>query len=162
MQKADKKEIFLLAIVCTILIFGGLALIYCPAPRFSESENRLLADRPCFTWGALKEGSYTAAWERYAAERMIARRAMRGVHAATELALGKCEVSNVLLCRDGSLANRLNVNERIYQKNLTAIAKLNTKVRKGAYGCHCASPYRCAHRCTSLPLSKKRKQYTLP
>lgn len=163
MPKANKNEFFLLAVVCCLLSFGGISLIFCPAPRFSASENRLLADRPCFTWGALKEGSYTAAWERYAAERMIARRAMRGVHAATELALGKCEVSNVLLCRDGSLANRLNVNERIYQKNLTAIAKLNTKVREGERELTVAiAPRRIDARTDVLPFLYQKSENSKP
>lgn len=109
------------------LILGGLLLLLFPAPRFSESENRLLAERPTFTWKDLRDGTYTEGFSTYASERMPGRRFMRSVRAATDLALGKREVSEVLLCRDGSLAKRVGTNERIYQKNRRAIAILKEK-----------------------------------
>lgn len=127
MRKATGYEIFLLTITCGFLVLGGLLLLFFPAPRFSESENRLLAEKPVFTWQSFCDGSYTRGFDTYTAERMAGRRLMRGVHAATELALGKCETGNVLFCRDGSLTKRVVANERIYQKNLKTLKKLAVK-----------------------------------
>lgn len=129
MEKANKSEIFLLTVACGFLALGGLLLLLFPAPRFSECENRLLAEKPIFTWEGLFDGSYTEGFGTYASERMPGRRFMRGVRAATDLALGKREVSEVMLCRDGSLAKRVGVNPRIYEKNLKEIAKLQQAAR---------------------------------
>ena len=124
MKKARKNDTVLLFSAGTLLFLGGLSLLLFPAPRFSATENRLLAESPPFSLASLADGSYTAAWERYAAERVGGRRLMRGVHARAELLLGKQQTSEVLVCRDGSLTKRLCINERIYQKNLSGIKKL--------------------------------------
>ncbi len=153
MKKSTKKDAVLLLFAGTLLFCGGLSLLFFPTTRFSEAENRLLAEKPQFSMAALRDGSYTAAWEHYAAERMVGRRLMRGVHAATEVALGKCEVSHVLLCRDGSLTKRLTVNERIYQKNLNALTALNAKAKEAGTDLTIAiAPRRIDTRTDVLPL----------
>lgn len=163
MKKAIKKDIVLLFFTGALLFCGGFCLLFFPTPRFSATENRLLSEKPQFSFAALRDGSYTAAWERYAAERMPCRRAMRGVHAATELALGKCEVSNVLLCRDGSLTKRLGVNERIYQKSLNAIAKLNTKLKENGNDLTVAiAPRRIDARADVLPFLYQQGESRAP
>ncbi|MBQ8341858.1 MAG: hypothetical protein IJY22_05735 [Clostridia bacterium] len=55
---------------------------------------------------------------------MPARWALRQLRALCQLLEGKCEVGNVLLCRDGSLAKRISVNERALGQNLSALQKL--------------------------------------
>lgn len=123
MEKIRKKDLLLLIGVCAFLALGGLSLLLFPAPRYSATENRMLAEKPKFSLTSLANGSYTAAWESYTAERIAGRRVMRGAHAALELMLGKGEANGVILCRDGSLSKRLTVNEHVYRKNLKAIAK---------------------------------------
>lgn len=132
MKKNSKKDIFLLTVLCGLLACGGLSLLLFPAPRFSEQENRILAAKPDFSWQELKDGSYTVAWERYTAERMRGRGILRHLHAATELMLGKCEVGNVLFCKDGSLAKRLDSGERILQKNLKTLTGLGSSCQAQA------------------------------
>jgi len=127
MKKSKKKDMILLLVTGALLSLGGLSLLLFPAPRFSAGENRLLAEKPSFSFAALADGSYTAAWERYAAERVVGRRWMRGIHAVSELALGKCQTGGVLYCRDGSLTRRLSVNTHTYRKNLTGIEKLSQR-----------------------------------
>ena len=128
MKKARKKDTLLLLFAGVLLFWGGLSLLLFPAPRFSATENRWLAEKPKFSFEALWGGSYTAAWERYAAERVAGRRLMRGVHARCELALGKCQTDEVLVCSDKSLTKRLTAgNARSLQKNLSGIAKLSEK-----------------------------------
>ena len=124
MKKASKKDMILLFFAGALLFFGGLSLLFFPAPRFSQFENRLLAEKPSFSFASLADGSYTAAWESYTAERVAGRRLLRGVHAVCELSLGKCQTGEVLYCRDGSLTKRLRTNPHSYQKNLTGIKKL--------------------------------------
>ncbi len=162
-KKAIKKDMVLLFFAGTLLFCGGLSLLFFPTARFSEAENRLLAEKPQFSMAALRDGSYTAAWEHYAAERMVGRRLMRGVHAATEVALGKCEVSNVLLCRDGSLTKRLDANERIYQKNLNAISALSAAAEKNGSTLTVAiAPRRIDARTDVLPYLYRQSKSNVP
>lgn len=163
MKKSTKKDAVLLLFAGTLLFCGGLSLLFFPTVRFSEAENRLLAEKPQFSMAALRDGSYTAAWEHYAAERMVGRRLMRGVHATVELALGKCEVSNVLLCRDGSLTKRLTVNERIYQKNLNAISALTATAEKNGSTLTVAiAPRRIDARADVLPSLYRQSESNVP
>ena len=127
MKKIKRADLVLLRVTGALLLFGTFSLLLFPAPRFSAEENRYLAPRPDFSWRALANGSYTAAWESYTAERMPYRGLLRDLHAMGELALGKREVGGVMLCRDGSLARRLTVNERAYRKNLAALTRLSER-----------------------------------
>ncbi len=130
MKKEEIVDGACLLLIAACLLLGGVSLLFFPAPRFSESENRLLAEKPRFTWQSLTNGSYTAAWESYASERMRGRHLMRGVYAATELGLGKREVNDVILGTDGSLTKRLTANARIYHKNLDTVSKFSAKAEE--------------------------------
>ena len=163
MEKTRKKDLILLIGVCALLTFGGISLLFFPAPRFSAGENRMLAEKPKFSLTALANGSYTASWESYTAERLAGRRVMRGVHAALELMLGKGEANGVLLCRDGSLSRRLTVNERIYEKNLKAIAK--HKALANAHGMEltvAVAPRRMDARDAVLPMLYRAHEDLVP
>lgn len=130
MKKEAIADGIWLLLMAAFLLFGGISLLLFPAPCFSARENRMLAEKPHFTWQSLTNGSYTAAWESYTAERMRGRDLMRGVHAATELGLGKREVNDVILGTDGSLTKRLTVNPRIYRKNLDTVSKFSEKAKQ--------------------------------
>ncbi|MBQ9801773.1 MAG: hypothetical protein IJW51_01710 [Clostridia bacterium] len=152
MEKTSKKDMLLLAVLCGLLAFGGLSLLLFPAPRFSAQENRFLAEKPDFSWQELQNGSYTAAWERYTAERIRGRGLLRSLHAATELTLGKCEAGNVIFCKDGSLAKRLDSGERILQKNLKILTGLESSCRAQALPLTVAvAPRRIDARAAALP-----------
>lgn len=127
MQKSKKRgrsDKALLSVTAFFLAGGFLALSFFPTPRFSAAENRFLAELPPFSVSALADGSYTAALDTYATERFPARLTLRQARALCQLAEGKCEVGGVLLCRDGSLARRMTVNDRAFAQNLTAIQKI--------------------------------------
>ncbi len=152
MEKVKKNDMVLLVITFILLALGGISLLCFPAPRYSACENRLLAEKPIFTWQTLADGTYTAAWDTYAAERMAGRQVMRGVRAATELSLGKCEVGYVMLCTDGSLTKRLAVNDRIYRKNLNTISKISAQAAEsGVLLTVAVAPRRIDARTDSLP-----------
>ncbi|MBE6604564.1 MAG: hypothetical protein E7639_02520 [Ruminococcaceae bacterium] len=126
MKKQKTNEILLPLAVSAVLALGGLALWLFPVPRFSPSENRMLAARPDFSWQSLWQGDYTAAWESYTAERLTVRDTLRATHAMCELALGKGECGGVMLGSDKSLAARPQVNEKITKRNLAGIAAIST------------------------------------
>ena len=123
-----KKSLFfdklLLLLAALSLLLGGVGLTFFPAARFSAAENRNLAAFPAFTLASLTNGSYTAALDRYAAERFPARPLLRALYAVGELSLGKREVRGVILCRDGSLLRRIPTDEVAFSQNITAIRQL--------------------------------------
>lgn len=152
MKNAKKGDAVLIFSAGALCLLGGLSLLLFPSPRFSECENRLLANAPDFSLSALADGTYTAAWEGYAAERMTGRRLMRGVHARAELLLGKCQTGDVIVCRDGGLSKRLGVQTHAYQKNLGGIKRLkSTAEQMGTPLAVCVAPRRIEARSDALP-----------
>lgn len=126
MKKTGIGDKILLLGVAGILLFGGAGLAFFPAPRFSATENRNLAAFPAFSSRALTSGAYTAALDSFATERLPLRAACRRVYATSELALLRGECHGVILCRDGSLCRRPEVDEQIYARNLTALSRLQS------------------------------------
>ena len=122
----------LVALAVCFLLSGTLALTLFPAPRYSPTENRMLAAAPIFTRTSLASGDYTAAWDRFASERFPARGVLRHARAAIALGLFEGEVGGVVLCRDGSLSRRVAVSEPIYRQNLAALARLTARFADAA------------------------------
>ena len=121
-----KTRIFdqiLLCAVAFLLLGGAVALTLLPSARFSPAENRNLADFPQFEAEALANGSYTAALDTYATERFPFRHTMRGARALYQLASGRFEVGDAVLCTDGSLSRKVAVNERIWRKNMAGLRR---------------------------------------
>jgi len=124
MQKPRVADKVLLSLVAGLLVLGGVSLALFPAPRYSETENRYLADFPAFDRTALTEGTLGASLDTYCAERLLLRGTLRGTRALYHLALGEHEVHGVIRAHDGSLIRRMTVNETAYTQNLTALARL--------------------------------------
>ncbi len=124
MKKAGIGDKILLASTAAILLLGSAGLCLFPAARFSATENRNLAAFPTFSTETLANGTYTAALDDYATERLPFRGVCRRLYAASELALLRGESHGVILCRDGSLCRRLEVNKQMYQKNLAVLPRL--------------------------------------
>lgn len=124
MRKTKLEDKILLIFMSAILLFGTVGLSAFPGARFSATENRMLAAFPTFSAETLADGTYTAALDSYAAERVPFRGIGRTVYATGELALLRGEAHGVILCRDGSLCRRLAVNEQIFKQNLSALPRL--------------------------------------
>ena len=106
------------------LVIGCGALCIFPAPRFSTTENRYLAELPTLTASEVLNGNYAAALDAYATERFPSRTVLRQARALLQLMEGRCEVGGVLLCKDGSLAKRMTVNEGAFAQNLEGLQRL--------------------------------------
>ena len=124
MQKSKQCDKYLLIGAGALLLIGGIGLSLFPAPRFSATENRYLSAFPTYSAQALTSGAYTAALDDFATERLPFRGICRGAYAAAELALMRRENHGVILCRDGSLCRRIEVNGQIYERNLAALSRL--------------------------------------
>lgn len=103
-MKAAKKflpALVLLLFVMTVFI-ANLAV---PDREFSEKENRVLADAPEFTFGALFSGDFTADFETYITDQFFARDFWVGIKTKCERLLGKNVINGVLIGEDGLLVS---------------------------------------------------------
>lgn len=130
MQKNKRSDTYLLVAITAVLLIGGIGLCAFPAPRFSATENRNLAAFPDFSAEVLSSGAYTASLDDFATERVPFRGVCRRVYASSELAMGRFESHGVILCRDGSLCRRPEVDGRVYARNLAALSRLQKKLGK--------------------------------
>jgi hypothetical protein len=122
MKKEKNTQTVLLIGLLLLLLLSALSLLLFPANGISDRENRTLAAFPALS--DIKEGNLSGAMEKYLVDRFPLRHAGRTLHTLLELSLGKTEVQDTLLCRDGSLSARPAPNDRKLAKNLTAIRSL--------------------------------------
>ena len=124
MDKRQKGDGGLVVLLAGLLLLGGVWLALFPAPRYSEAENRYLADFPTVDRTTLAAGTLGASLDTYCAERLPFRDVLRGARALYHLALGEREVNGVIYAHDGSLVRRMTVNDGAYAQNLGALTRL--------------------------------------
>lgn len=115
---------FLAAFFCAFL--GGLLIwhLFLPDQERSESENRLLAQAPSFSWKALADGSFTQDVEDYFADQFPLRDQWTGLKARSEQALGKREFHGVYLCGDRLTARAAPPEDGQEMRNLDYVSRL--------------------------------------
>lgn len=115
---------FLTALFC--LFLGGLLVwhIALPDRERSETENRVLAQRPAVSWAALADGSFTAAVEDYFADQFPLRDGWTGLKARAELFLGKRAFNGVYLCGDTLISRVDPPLEGLEEMNLGQVSRL--------------------------------------
>lgn len=111
---------------CFCAFLGGLLLWHIVLPDLarSETENRLLAQRPSFSWEALADGSFTKGVEDYFADQFPMRDQWTGLKARLEQAMGKTEFHGVYLCSDTLISRVEPPEDALDQKNLSYISRL--------------------------------------
>lgn len=115
---------FLSALFC--LFLGGLLVwhVLLPDREKSETENRLLAQAPAFSWEALKGGGFTQAVEEYFADQFPLRDQWTGLKARTEQVLGKREFHGVFLCGDTLISKVEPPANGLEEKNLRYVSRM--------------------------------------
>ncbi|MBE6963089.1 MAG: hypothetical protein E7443_00620 [Ruminococcaceae bacterium] len=131
MTKAYSR--FLAVFFCIFL--GGLLVwhVVLPDREKSETENRLLAGLPEFSWEALKDGSYTEGIESYFADQFPLRDAWTEVKARVEQLLGKREFNDIYLAGDTLISKVEKPNAELLDKNLSYIDRLAEKLPANLY-----------------------------
>lgn len=124
---------FLTVFFC--LFLGGLLAwhVLLPDRARSETENRVLAQRPAFSWAALADGSLTTDVEAYFADQFPLRDGWTGLKARAEQLLGKREFNGVYLCGDTLIARVDPPLEDLEEKNLAHVARLAEKTEIPVY-----------------------------
>lgn len=143
-MKNDRYDRMLLLFLAAGLLLCGILAVFFPAPRFSEKENRLLADKPRFSLAALADGSWETSVDNYVTERFFLREECRALHAVAELAQGKREVDGILLADDGSLLRKGSVSSRVFAANLHGLNRLSQQAKDASLPCVIAAVPRAA------------------
>ena len=91
------------AVFLTLLTALHLAL---PDRERSENENRMLANAPSFSLGALFSGSFTEDFEDYITDQFPFRDRWLDLKSRVERASGKTENNSVFFCREDTLISR--------------------------------------------------------
>ncbi|XID94921.1 DHHW family protein [Paenibacillaceae bacterium WGS1546] len=88
-----------------LLFVGAMAAanFLTPDKPFSESENRVLDERPDFSLHSLLSGQFTSDYESYTSDQFAFRDAWVGAKTGADRALGKKDSNGVFLGKDGYL-----------------------------------------------------------
>lgn len=111
-QRVDDKRNSLLTIglICAVLLVLGVADL-CNSDRlYSETENRILASRPAFSWESLFSGEYGENYEEYITDQFVGRDKWIGLKTRTDISFQKKEINGVYLGADHYLIG-VNVPE---------------------------------------------------
>ncbi len=73
---------------------------------FSEHENRILAQRPAFSWEKLWNGSFSADYESYLTDQFVGRDSWIRIKTYSQLALGEREIKGIYFAKDDTLIER--------------------------------------------------------
>lgn len=108
--------------IFTTGIIGAIILIFTVADwltgtrTFSDTENRILAAKPEFSWNELFYGSYTEDYEDYVTDQFVSRDKWIGIKTNMDIALQKKEINGVYLGEDDYLIEQHHPGD--YSKEL--------------------------------------------
>jgi len=124
---------FLTLFFCAFLA-GLLAWhVLLPDRERSETENRLLAQAPAFSWESLRDGGFTEAAEEYFADQFPLRDRWTGLKARAEQLLGKREFKGVYLCGDTLISKTAPPEDGLEERNLDCVSRLAERTEVPVY-----------------------------
>lgn len=123
-----KKDNLFIALVCgVILLLTGIDLIKKDS-FFSEAENRILTEKPKFTWGEFWEGSYSAQYEQYITDQFVFRNNWILLKTYTDIYTAKKEINGVYRISKNTLIEQ-HLEENFEGKTEKQIDKLKELVK---------------------------------
>ena len=125
MTKAYSR--FITILFCGFI--GGMFLlsVLLPDRDRSETENRVLAQWPEFSWETLRSGEFTDGVEEYIADQFPFRDGWTGFKSRVEQLIGKKEFNGVYLAGDTLIQKVETPDSGLVDKNFGYIAKLDEK-----------------------------------
>lgn len=108
-----------------LIIFIGIIVIlnkFTPNKTFSETENRVLEQRPHFSFESLFNGTFTSDYEKYISDQFTLRDFWIGVKSDIDRTMGKNESNGVYLGKDNYLLQEFKKpSEDDFQERIDAI-----------------------------------------
>ncbi|MDY3249559.1 MAG: DHHW family protein [Candidatus Choladocola sp.] len=103
----NKKQSWNIITLFCILIFGfTIATLILPPTRFSETENRTLAQMPSLSLESLLDGTFEEDYEEYLTDQFVARDGWIGMKTAVERAALRSESKDIYFAEDGYLIEK--------------------------------------------------------
>lgn len=131
------KSIFNLTMAVMLIIFllgMPVAYILLPDREFSESENRVLSEKPELSFEEVSSGRFTAGFEKYVSDQIPIRDLWINIKSGAEKLLGRKDNNGVYLGEDGYLLQMFSKpNQNIINKNVEGInsfAEANPGINK--------------------------------
>lgn len=101
MDRSEKRNaVFTIAVISALILTFAAADLFHGDRLYSETENRLLAQRPAFSREVLFDGSYTSGMEEYLTDQFVGRDKWIRIKTGLDLSLGKKEINGVYLGAD--------------------------------------------------------------
>lgn len=103
-----------------LLFIGSISLFYILTDdrAFSESENRVLAQLPTFTWDKFISGNFTKEFETYLSDQFVHKDFWTGLKATTEKIALKKENNGIYFGKDGYLFERFTEPGKQFSSNI--------------------------------------------
>lgn len=129
-----KKANLISCIIFLLLIFAiTIFSLLSPVKAFSENENRLLANKPGFTWNKLFYGEYTSDYETFITDQFVWRDSFIGLKTLTEIAMQKKEINGIYLGKGDYLIETFSstdVDQDQLSKNESRLIEFASKYSK--------------------------------
>lgn len=128
---SEKKNAFLtVGIISAIILIFTVADILSSDRVFSDTENRILAAKPRFSWEELWKGDYTSDYEDYVTDQFVSRDKWITIKTDTDIALQKKEINGVYLGEDDYLIEEHDPEDYPAELEDARIAALKTLVER--------------------------------
>ena len=123
----DKK--ILTKVLIVFLVIFTFMNILTPDKSFSAEENRMLQQKPDFTWAKLFSGKFTSEYERYITDQFAYRDFWVTLKSLNERLLQKRDNNNVYLGKDGYLFQKHGpIDYAMLEKNILRVNDFASKV----------------------------------
>lgn len=117
-------------LICAILLTFTAADLLKEDRLFSETENRVLAQKPEFSRESVLDGSFMEKYDTYVTDQFVSRDRWIELKTRSDMALQKREVNGVYLGRDGYLIERhaeADFSEELIEQKLTLLGELSER-----------------------------------
>ena len=128
-----------IAAVFLLLIFGfAIATVLKPSNERSETENRLLEQKPDLTWNALISGKFSEDYEAYLSDQFVGRDGWISLKTAFERAALRQEAEDVYFARDNYLIEKHTgvFTAETAERNIQTLAAFFTNLSKSMDPAH--------------------------
>lgn len=128
-----------IAAVFLLLIFGfAIATVLKPSNERSETENRLLEQKPDLTWNALISGKFSEDYEAYLSDQFVVRDGWISLKTAFERAALRQEAEDVYFARDNYLIEKHTgvFTAETAERNIQTLAAFFTNLSKSMDPAH--------------------------
>lgn len=126
--KLKKSNLAAVLLFITFIFSFQIASIIKLDGSFSELENKILKQRPKYSWESLKTGKFTSGYESYISDQFPLRSEWLKVKNSADIIRGKKDIRDIYIGKDGYLIEKYNKpNQDTINKNISSINALSLK-----------------------------------